>query len=61
MYIMSPEWSALGQPYEAQLLCTALLMGELLGHTWEAATREIAEANELTSYKPLEMHEPVHA
>ena len=61
MYIVSPTWSIVGQPYEAQLLCTALLMGELLGHAWECATRDVAMKNDATMYTPVETHEPVLA
>lgn len=55
----TPSWSVLGQPFEAQIICTALLIGELLGYTWEHTTRSLVRGN-VASYKLLPPQEPKH-
>jgi hypothetical protein len=53
-FILTPSWSTLGQPYEGQIICTALLVGELLGHTWEHTTKNLVRS---PVYKPLSSHD----
>jgi len=53
-FVLTPSWSTLGQPYEGQIICTALLVGELLGHTWEHTTKNLVRS---PVYKPLASHE----
>ena len=56
-FILTPSWSILEQPYEGQIICTALLVGELLGYTWEHATKNLVTSIPNPAYKPLPSHE----
>lgn len=56
-FILTPSWSILEQPYEGQIICTALLVGELLGYTWEHTTKNLVTSIPNPAYKPLPSHE----
>jgi len=56
-FILTPSWSILEQPYEGQIICTALLVGELLGYTWEHTTKNLVRSIPNPAYKPLPSHE----
>ena len=56
-YIVTPSWSVLGQPFEAHVVCTALLVGELLGYTWEHTTRNLVRGDS-APYKLVPPQEP---
>ena len=56
-FILTPSWSTLRQPFEGQLICTALLVGELLGYTWEHTTKNLVRSIPNASYKSLPSQE----
>ena len=56
-FILTPSWSILRQPFEGQIICTALLVGELLGYTWEHTTKNLVRSLPNPSYAPLPSQE----